>query len=126
MYKGYMPISVHIACDDSALRRSVAGVVAEDGELVIADTSLEAEQGIAAVQTSQPDVLVLAVPPTEDVAAHTQRYISTLPENTGVVGFCTLGSQDSAYRQAGVDTLVYTSDSPRVLRDAIRSVAPGG
>lgn len=121
-----MSISVHIACDEPIYRSSIAGLLAGDKWLEVVDTTPEGERGVDTVQRTRPDVLILAVSPEEDTGQHARLYLESLPENTGVVGFCTHDSQDEEYRKAGIVELVYPSDPAQVLRDAVRSVVRTG
>jgi DNA-binding NarL/FixJ family response regulator len=109
-------IRVHIACDDKTYRDTIASLLDADPQISIVDKSREAEAGVAAVQDVTPDVVVLAVPPQEDVIEHTRAYQSAAPDGGAVVAFCILDRQERDYRQAGVDAVVRPSDTADTLR----------
>jgi chemotaxis response regulator CheB len=67
-------IRVHIACDDKTYRDTIAALLDDDDNISVVEKSREAEHGVAAVADVGPDVVVLAVPPNEDVLSHTRRY----------------------------------------------------
>jgi hypothetical protein len=50
-------------------------------------------------------------------------YVKAAGGTTGLVGFCTLDPQADAYRQAGVDTLVYAKDTGDELSQAVARAA---
>lgn len=119
-----MKIRVHIACDEPNYRSSIAGLLAGRDDLEVVGAGPEGEVGIAALKKVEPDVLVLAVPPSEDAAAHTELYKGAVSETTGVVAFCTVASQEAGYRNAGVEAIIHSSDPPQALQEAIYSASP--
>lgn len=118
-----MPIRVHVACDDPSYRDAIASILSTDENIEIADTSREAGIGTAAVENVRPDVVVLAVPPAENVASHAREYRASAPADAGLVGFCIFESQAEGYRTARVDEIVFSGDTPARLCEAIRRAA---
>ena len=122
-----MVIRVHIACDDKTYRDTIAALLDDDENISVVEKSREAEHGVAAIKEVEPDVVVLAVPPNEDVQTHTRRYQTVAGrENAAVVAFCILDRQEAEYKKAGIKKVVRPSDTGATLRhevvEAYRSV----
>lgn len=113
-----MPIRVQVACDDKSYRDAIEAVLVEDPTIEVVKASREAEQGVFVAGAVRPEVIVLAVPPREDVAAHTRLY-QLASRGSRLVAFCLLESQEQAYREAGVDALVRPTDTADALRAAV-------
>jgi DNA-binding NarL/FixJ family response regulator len=118
-----MTISVHIACDDPTYRETIARLLERDDAFYVLAIGHEDKQGVEDLNNAEPDVTVLAVPPGEDVLSHARMYVKAAGGTTGLVGFCTLDPQADAYRQAGVDTLVYAKDTGDELSQAVARAA---
>jgi chemotaxis response regulator CheB len=116
-----MPIKVHIACDDPSYRDAIANLLTEDKDIEVAETSGEAEPGAAAVKRVKPDVVVLAVPPSEEVRPHAEMYLVSAPPGTAIVGFCTTEQQAAGYRAAGIDVLVFPADTDAALQESVKA-----
>lgn len=114
-----MPIRVHIACDDPTYREAITALLQQDDSVRVVEVGREQERGLADLEDTDPDVTVLAVPPGEDVASHTRMYLEAAGTTTRLVGFCTLDRQAEEYRGAGVETVVYGTDSADELSRAV-------
>lgn len=118
-----MPIRVHVACDHEIIRRSLAALLDSDESLDVIRTSPEGVRGLEAVRNTRADVLVLAVPPHEDIAQHADWYRQAISD-AGIVGFAVTDEQAEGYRTAGIEEIIYSHNSTADLSQAIHRVAP--
>ena len=128
------PVRVLLVDDEAMVRSGLAMLLTAEPDLVVVG---EAADGAAAVEETvrlQPDVVVMDVrmPGTDGVAATrvltSDAFLDRVP-NVAAVLMLTTFDEDAAVHaalRAGASGFILKSSAPKVLADAVRSLARGG
>lgn len=116
------PITVHVACDHEIIRKSLAALLDRNDDLQIVEQSPQGIRGVEAALRSNSHVLLLAIPPAEEVAEHVQLYRRAVPA-TRIVGFCLSRNQADAYRRVDIGEVIYSHSTASELSAAITRAA---
>ncbi|MFF0990868.1 response regulator [Kocuria nitroreducens] len=128
------PVRVLVVDDEAMVRSGLAMLLTAEPDLVVVG---EAADGAAAVEETarlQPDVVVMDVrmPGTDGVAATrvltSDTFLDRVP-NVVTVLMLTTFNEDAAVHaalRAGASGFILKSSAPKVLADAVRSLARGG
>lgn len=128
------PVRVLLVDDEAMVRSGLAMLLTAEPDLVVVG---EAADGAAAVEETarlQPDVVVMDVrmPGTDGVAATrvltSDAFLDRVP-NVVTVLMLTTFDEDAAVHaalRAGASGFILKSSAPKVLADAVRSLAHGG
>ena len=118
-------IHVHVACDDELYRSVIADFLAHQTDMEVVGASGDDQLGAAASALTDPDVVVLSIPPTRDTAAHAREFLAGQPDGAVVVGFCRTPEQADVYMSLGIRLLVHSDEPARQLTEAVRAAANG-
>ncbi|KUG61675.1 MULTISPECIES: response regulator [Kocuria] len=128
------PVRVLLVDDEAMVRSGLAMLLTAEPDLIVVG---EAADGAAAVEETarlQPDVVVMDVrmPGTDGVAATrvltSDAFLDRVP-NVATVLMLTTFDEDAAVHaalRAGASGFILKSSAPKVLADAVRSLARGG
>ncbi|MFF0905526.1 UNVERIFIED_CONTAM: response regulator transcription factor [Kocuria sp. CPCC 205316] len=128
------PVRVLLVDDEAMVRSGLAMLLTAEPDLTVVG---EATDGAAAVEETarlQPDVVVMDVrmPGTDGVAATrvltSDAFLDRVP-NVAAVLMLTTFDEDAAVHaalRAGASGFILKSSAPKVLADAVRSLARGG
>jgi DNA-binding NarL/FixJ family response regulator len=118
-------IQVHVACDDELYRSVIADFLAHQTDMEVVGASGDDQLGAAASALTDPDVVVISVPPTGDAAEHLRQFLDAQPDGTVIVAFCRTPEQAEVYYGLGIELLVHSDEPARQLTAAVRAAANG-
>lgn len=118
-------IHVHVACDDEIYRSVIADFLAHQTDMEVVGASGDDQLGAAASALTDPDVVVLSIPPTGDGAEHARQFVDAQPDGTVIVAFCRTPEQAEVYYGLGIELLVHSDQPARQLTEAVRAAVNG-
>ena len=108
---------VFIATEHPTLRDALERIVGGHPKLAVVETSPEGDAGAASLREllhTTLDVVLLDIPPHEEVAEHTRIYVDAA-KGTRVVGFASDSDVRREMRIGGVDTVVLKDEGADTL-----------
>lgn len=116
-----MTIQIHVACDDEQYRSVIADFLDHQTGMEVVGASATGGIGAAAAELADPDVVVLGLPPSADVAKYAPRYRQMMQDGAAVVAFCMTPEQAAEYQEFGIDKVILSDAPARNLAAAIRA-----
>ncbi len=117
---------VHIAADDPEVRAALAAIVERYDVADVVYTSREGMRGVNAVTATDPDVILLACAPTDDVPGHASWYRTTVP-HAYVIGFAFTDHQARDFETSCVDAVAKSGMGRSAFADLLaRAIRPAG
>ncbi|WP_145364335.1 hypothetical protein [Stratiformator vulcanicus] len=110
---------VQVADEHKNLRDLIAQLVERRTDVRLAKATPQGFIGARATTRIQPDVLILRVPPYEDVAEHAQKYRDSAPD-ARIIGFYESVEQKQAMDESGVDVTLELSKGVEALSAEVR------
>jgi DNA-binding NarL/FixJ family response regulator len=120
-----MTIQIHVACDDERYRSVIADFLDHQSGMQVVGASASDAIGPAAAELAEPDVVVLGLRPTADVALQAPRYRKMMQDGAAVVAFCTTPEQAAEYQEIGIERVILADAPARNLTAAIRAACGG-
>jgi DNA-binding NarL/FixJ family response regulator len=116
-----MTIQIHVACDDEQYRSVIADFLDHQTDMEVVGASPGGSIGTAAVELADPDVVVLGLPPSCDVAQHAPKYRRMMQEGAALVAFCMTPEQAHEYQELGIERVILSDEPARKLTAAVRA-----
>jgi DNA-binding NarL/FixJ family response regulator len=116
-----MNIQIHVACDDEQYRSVIADFLDHQTGMEVVGASASDGVGPAAAEFADPDVVVLGLQPSADVAQQAPRYRRMMQGGAAVVAFCMSPEQAAEYQELGIDRVILSDAPARNLAAAIRA-----
>ena len=116
-----MTIQIHVACDDERYRSVIADFLDHQSGMQVVGASASDAIGPAAAELAEPDVVVLGLRPTADVARHAPRYRRMMQDGAALVAFCMTPEQAAEYQEIGIERVILSDAPARNLAAAIRA-----
>ena len=116
-----MTIQIHVACDDEQYRSVIADYLDHQSGMQVVGASASDDIGPAAADLADPDVVVLGLPPTADVARQAPRYRQMMRHGAALVAFCMNPEQAAEYQEIGIERVILSDAPARNLTAAIRA-----
>ena len=114
-------IRVHVALDARLLREAIGDSLRRAESLIVVSLSAEGAEGTAAVQETRPDVVVFALPRSEEPSAWVTAYREAAP-GTRVI-LLAFSRRTDEFSGCGADAVVDAGDGVDELIAAIHAVA---
>ncbi len=115
-----MTIHVHVACDDAAYRAVIAEFLEHQTGMKVVSASASGTIGEACAEVAEPDVIVIGMPPTANVARQAPRY-RRLMRHAALVAFCMTPEQVNIYHELGIERTIGRDEPARRLSAAVRA-----
>ncbi|WP_272026675.1 response regulator [Kocuria rosea] len=128
------PVRVLLVDDEAMVRSGLAMLLTAEPDLVVVGEAADGAEAVEETARLQPDVVVMDVrmPGTDGVAATrvltSDAFLDRVP-NVPAVLVLTTFDEDAAVHaalRAGASGFILKSSAPKVLADAVRSLARGG
>ena len=128
------PVRVLLVDDEAMVRSGLAMLLTADPDLIVVGEAPDGAEAVEETARLQPDVVVMDVrmPGTDGVAATrvltSDAFLDRVP-NVPAVLVLTTFDEDAAVHaalRAGASGFILKSSAPKVLADAVRSLARGG
>ena len=116
---------VFLANDHVALRGALAATIAGRPELELVEAQAEGTTGVEALRGLPDgviDVVLIDIPPHEDVEAHARAYLEAA-DGVRLVGYAGSGAVRAAMLAAGVHSVVLKDEGPGTLIAELKRVA---
>lgn len=121
-----MTIQVHVACDDENYRSVIADFLDHQTDMEVVGASTSGGIGTAAVLVASPDVVVIGMPPSSQVAEFAPRYREIVADGPAVVAFCMTDAQAAEYHELGIERVILSDEPARKLTAAVRDAYNAG
>lgn len=128
------PVRVLLVDDEAMVRSGLAMLLTAEPDLIVVGEAADGEAAVEETARLQPDVVVMDVrmPGTDGVAATrvltSDAFLDRVP-NVATVLMLTTFDEDAAVHaalRAGASGFILKSSAPKVLAEAVRSLARGG
>jgi DNA-binding NarL/FixJ family response regulator len=128
------PVRVLLVDDEAMVRSGLAMLLTAEPDLIVVGEAADGAEAVEETARLQPDVVVMDVrmPGTDGVAATrvltSDSFLDRVP-NVPAVLVLTTFDEDAAVHaalRAGASGFILKSSAPKVLADAVRSLARGG
>ncbi|MFI7495933.1 response regulator [Kocuria sp. M4R2S49] len=128
------PVRVLLVDDEAMVRSGLAMLLTAEPDLIVVGEAADGTEAVEETARLQPDVVVMDVrmPGTDGVAATrvltSDSFLDRMP-NVATVLMLTTFDEDAAVHaalRAGASGFILKSSAPKVLADAVRSLARGG
>ncbi|MEX5261793.1 response regulator [Kocuria sp. CPCC 205263] len=128
------PVRVLLVDDEAMVRSGLAMLLTAEPDLIVVGEAADGAEAVEETARLQPDVVVMDVrmPVTDGVAATrvltSDTFLDRVP-NVPAVLVLTTFDEDAAVHaalRAGASGFILKSSAPKVLADAVRSLARGG